>query len=458
MFQTINHAQIIWNHKSKSSGLLGGHVNIRSLMQKLPQIEILLSGSNLDFLGISETWLNDSVSTDLLNVEGYNVFRNDRPEGKKGGGTLLYIKKTLTSTALELAKPLECIGAEIRLSQQMSFNVIIIYRPPDAGQEFYLHFDELLKSVAGKETIILGDFNVDWKSKPKKKKLKSILDKRGFNQLMDRPTRITDNSQTTIDLIITNQPQRIKKYYSLTTGMCLADHNLILIHRKLHRRMLRRPQKLSYIPKAALGMLDNDIARTNWDSLFSLCNTDAIASGFITTIASISQAHTKTAMIMHHPRCYPWISDPLRKLMKKRDKALKQYLITKSRADKLLFKQLRNQTVRLSRSSKANYFLHQSKLAKGNPKHLWRILDELSGRNINKDKITLSIDGRLTTEHTAIAEHFSDHFARIINEPNTNPAGQTSRDMETKPNVPSAKNGWTIDPISVLQTAKIIKK
>ena len=71
MFQTINHAQIIWNRKSKLSGLMGGHVNIRSLLPKLPQIEILLSGSNLDFLGISETWLNDSVSTELLNIEGY---------------------------------------------------------------------------------------------------------------------------------------------------------------------------------------------------------------------------------------------------------------------------------------------------------------------------------------------------------------------------------------------------
>ena len=459
MFQTINHAQIIWNRKSKMSGLMGGHVNIRSLLPKLPQIEILLSGSNLDFLGISETWLNDSVSTELLNIEGYNIFRNDRQQNKKGGGTLLYIKNTLASTALDLTMTLECVGVEVRLSQQMSFNVINIYRPPDAGQEFYQHFDELLKSVANKESIILGDFNVDWNSKPKKKKLKTILDKRGYKQLMDRPTRITDNSQTTIDLIITNQPQRIKKYYSLTTGMCLADHNLIIIYRKLHRRIVRRPQKSSYIPKAALGSLDNDIAGTNWDSLFSLCNADAIAAGFISTISYIAQAHTKTRVITHKSRGYPWISDPLRKLMKKRDKALKQYLITKSRADQLIFKQLRNQTVRLLRSSKANYFLHQSKLAKGNPKQLWRIIDDLTGRNTNKDKITLSIDGRLATEGTEVAGLFSDYFASIVNEPNINSAGQAGGGVGAELSVPSStKDGWTIGPVSVVQTANIIKK
>ena len=106
MFQTINHAQIIWNNNSRSSGILGGHLNVRSLLQKLPQIEILLSGSNLDFLGISETWLNASVSSDILKIEEYDVFRKDRQDGRRGGGVLLYMKSTLTATTLELSTPL----------------------------------------------------------------------------------------------------------------------------------------------------------------------------------------------------------------------------------------------------------------------------------------------------------------------------------------------------------------
>lgn len=458
MFQTINHAQIVWNRNSKLSGILGGHLNIRSLLRKRPQIEILLSGSNLDFLAITETWLNDSVSSNLLSIEGYSVFRKDRHGGKKGGGALLYMKKSLSSTAIELTTPLECVGVEVRLSPEMSFNVITVYRPPDADQDFYLDFERLIKSVADKETIIIGDFNVDWKSKPKRNKLKSILNKVGFKQLMDHPTRITEKSQTTIDLIITNQPQRINKCYSLTTGMCFADHNLILLHRKIHRRTIRHPQKITYIPKSAVGALDDDIAMTNWDSLFSLCNTDLIAAGLISTLTSLLQHHTKTTVITQKSRRYPWITNNIQQLMRTRDKALKQYLKSNSITDQLTFKQLRNKTLRSIRSSKANYFLQQSKCARGNPKKLWNIIDQLSGRTSNKDKITLSVDGSLVTEDTDIANKFSEHFASIVSGQDISSATSNKNAPECETVTTETKNGWTIGPVSVLQTANIIKK
>ena len=459
MFQTINHAQIIWNPKSKSSGVLGGHINVRSLLQKLPQIEILLSDSNLDFLGISETWLKESVCTDILRIEGYNAFRKDRPDkSKKGGGVLLYIKNSITATEIELNTPLECVGVEVRLSPEMSFNVINLYRPPDAGQEFFQLFEELIKSVAQKETIVIGDFNVDWNLKPKRKKLNTILNKVGFKQLMDRPTRITNRSQTIIDLIISNQPQRIKKYYSLTTGMCLADHNLIVFNRKLHSRILKRPQKISFIPKEAIGALDYDIARTNWDSLFSLGDVDMIANGLISTLSAITQGHTKTCVIMDRPRRYPWVTEALRQLMKKRDKALKEYLKSKSEANKQSFTQLRNQTVRLSRRARANYFCQQSRAARGNPKHLWRILDDLTGRNSSKEKITLSVDGGLVTEDTEIVNQFSDNFAKIVNEPDFLIPAEDNNAPVSIPNARPSQHSWSIKTSTILQVANIIKR
>lgn len=54
-FQTVNHAKIVWNNKSKLRGILGGHLNIRSLMPKLDQVHILLTESNLDYICLSET-------------------------------------------------------------------------------------------------------------------------------------------------------------------------------------------------------------------------------------------------------------------------------------------------------------------------------------------------------------------------------------------------------------------
>ena len=49
-FQTVNHDKVLWDLKSKPKGILGGHLNIQSIISKGDQIHTLLSDSNLDYL------------------------------------------------------------------------------------------------------------------------------------------------------------------------------------------------------------------------------------------------------------------------------------------------------------------------------------------------------------------------------------------------------------------------
>lgn len=57
-FQTVNNSRIIWDLNVKPKGILGGHLNIRSLKSKSDQINHILLESNLDYLCLSETWLH----------------------------------------------------------------------------------------------------------------------------------------------------------------------------------------------------------------------------------------------------------------------------------------------------------------------------------------------------------------------------------------------------------------
>lgn len=50
----------------KPSGIFGGHLNIRSLILKCDEIRTLLTGSNLDFLCLSETWLHENILTSMV--------------------------------------------------------------------------------------------------------------------------------------------------------------------------------------------------------------------------------------------------------------------------------------------------------------------------------------------------------------------------------------------------------
>lgn len=78
VFRTVNHSRTVWDPKAKPRGILGGHLNIRSIKIKSLQVQHLLTDSNLDFLCLSETWLKESSPSAASNVPGFKSFRRDR--------------------------------------------------------------------------------------------------------------------------------------------------------------------------------------------------------------------------------------------------------------------------------------------------------------------------------------------------------------------------------------------
>ena len=177
-FQTLNQAKIVWDPRHKARGLLCGHLNIRSMVNKREQLEDLLVNSNIDCLGLTETWLKHSSPEALVKMPGYNIFRRDRIKGK-GGGALLYIRDTLQCEQIEWPKDtqLECVGVKITLSSEMSFSLICLYRHPSATVEFYDQLKHIFNACNfDKEVIVLGDLNINWDDKKCRKKLKEITE------------------------------------------------------------------------------------------------------------------------------------------------------------------------------------------------------------------------------------------------------------------------------------------
>ena len=77
------------------------HMNIRSLLPKIDQIRTLLINSKIDIIILSETWLNASIDSQMVNIPGYSLIRHDRSFGsksktKRGGGLSIYINEALS--------------------------------------------------------------------------------------------------------------------------------------------------------------------------------------------------------------------------------------------------------------------------------------------------------------------------------------------------------------------------
>ena len=60
-----------------------------------------------------------------------------------------------------------------------------------------------------KETILLGDLNVDYLRQQNNKEIKHIINVNGFKQIIKAPTRITKHSKILIDVIATTHEQNI---------------------------------------------------------------------------------------------------------------------------------------------------------------------------------------------------------------------------------------------------------
>jgi len=151
-----------------------GLLNACSVDKRNAIIPDRIFSSGLDFLAITETWLNVTHGDFILKKvcpPGYASLHVPRPLGVKsrGGGvgfifrdsyTVGLVNPTVPSTSFEL------MDVSIRSSSKQ-FRLFIIYRPPDAKGRpkfsvFLSEFRLLLESSinAGAEVVIAGDFNI----------------------------------------------------------------------------------------------------------------------------------------------------------------------------------------------------------------------------------------------------------------------------------------------------------
>lgn len=247
------------------------------------------------------------------------------------------------------------------LSPEMSFVLIVIYRPPSAKNDFFTTFKKLLRACdLKKEVILLGDLNCNWLDKTNRKALKQIMDSLDFMQLIEGPTRLTTSSQTQIDLIFSNKPERVVKTYNFITG--LSDHNLILMSRKLTKKRFTRPCKpmeQPRIPKREFVHFERAVQQTNWADILNRNSVEADCKLFTTKLGNLVNEFTRKTRNKgkNKNNTLPWLNNDIFNMIKERDLLLKRALKTKSTTDRHRFTSLRNKVTKAIRNAKAKFFI-----------------------------------------------------------------------------------------------------
>jgi len=136
------------------------------------ELEAIIQQGGYDLVAITETWWDSSHAWHAV-MDGYSLFRKDRPT-RRGGGVALYVREQLE--CIELGRGaneerFESLWVRIKGQAHTSdITVGVYYRPPDQEEEevdeaFYRQLQAASQSQA---LVLMGDFNhpdISWEDR-----------------------------------------------------------------------------------------------------------------------------------------------------------------------------------------------------------------------------------------------------------------------------------------------------
>ena len=112
----------------------------------------------------------------------------------------------------------------------------------------------------------------------------------------------------------------------------------------------------------------------------------------------------------------PWINSRIQKMMRLRDKTLKNLRRKPDAAVKLLYKQFRNRVAIEQKESKAKYFQNYFNVNSNNMKLLWtgiKSIISIKNSQVNVINKLKDANGNLTTDSYKMATVFNDFFVNV---------------------------------------------
>ena len=140
------------------------HINARSVTGHLSEITRLITETNSDIMGISETFIKDDTPENRYNIENYKLYTENRTHTKQGG-VGIYVKENITVKQLPVPKNVkhpELICLELTI-KNIKIAVICVYKGLGLSYTSFDHIFDFLADINSKydNTITLGDFNVN---------------------------------------------------------------------------------------------------------------------------------------------------------------------------------------------------------------------------------------------------------------------------------------------------------
>ena len=399
--------------------------NIRSIYNKIDSVRHEINEQQPDIVNINETWLNDTISDNEINITGYNLMRLDRGRDefgtiKRGGGICTYIKNGLICNNLPdfdiIDKNIELSTIKYHLPHTRDIYVLNVYRPPNGDIDVFIECLQNcvseLRDIRSCDIFIGGDMNVDIlkSNSPYSKKIAKFVKLNQFKQIINTTTR--PDSNTCLDLIITNCEIVLE---SGTLNISISDHLPVYLIRKkgkFHKLKVnftgRSYKNIEY--QQISDMLNNH----DWDD-FALNDIDMCWELMHSKIMAVTDTLCPLKEFKFSKDKPIWLTHDLINLMKNRDESLKQYAKTKTEEDKIKMRKARNSTNIAVKAARADYIKEQLETQRNDPKKFWKNISEVipNKKSNNQNYTNIHDENRNIIPQNLLASHINCFFSDI---------------------------------------------
>ena len=358
-----------------------GHLNVRSLPAHFPAVRDLIVNGKYDIFAISETWIYTDSDVSAYSIDNYQVIfagrtrisASDNRGG--GGGVCLFIINNLNFKVLkrEVTYVIEHLWVDV-VCRDVRITVGVLYRPAGNVINFITEFEDTLSGLvpAAENFVCLGDFNIDGlgANGVYAARMVPTMEQFSLQQIISTATRVTQNSATLIDYIITDSDAPV-----LSAGVLpihdVSDHSLVFVMLGFSQNATPR-KKITYRDYRHFDVesFNADLSVVPWHELLYFGGIDEKLRFLNNCITQLFDIHAPTRTVTLRDNYRPWITNNVRRLMSLRDRAYDKFKLSRRSVDFNSYKELRNFTnASIKRERKA--YLNQL-FGGSNPRELWR--------------------------------------------------------------------------------------
>lgn len=345
--------------------------NVRSLFNKIEEVELLLKHHEPLFFAVQETWCLQGEPDALYHINGYTMHRRDRP-GRSGGGISIYVNNRKAATAqrepaLE-SNDHEDLWLQLTInSTQQRLLVCTVYRPPNTAiAPFASALEQSLvgarRRFGAMPVIITGDFNARnsvWYSEDSTDELGDSLHQlfcsTGLRQLCSFPTNIyAGQLRSCIDLVASNI---LDLTVSTLPPLGNSDHVTVAGKFCCSATSVPAHRTIWCWSKADVKGLQSAVKEADWTEVLSSADVNAAWTMWKDQLLQIAHTYIPQRTVRELPRPRPWVTPDVAREVKLKHRLFHQYKRHPTPSNWSAYTRQRNKATFAVRRAKSTFVL-----------------------------------------------------------------------------------------------------